>query len=36
MIDWCNANQGFIMVVLTLVYVIATIATSTGTRSMKL
>jgi len=26
MIDWCNANQGFVMVVLTLVYVIATIA----------
>ncbi|MDK2858069.1 MAG: hypothetical protein PWQ89_1188 [Verrucomicrobiota bacterium] len=26
MIDWCNTNQGFVMAVLTLVYVIATIA----------
>ncbi|QHI68587.1 hypothetical protein [Tichowtungia aerotolerans] len=26
MIEWCNANQGFVMTVLTLVYVIATIA----------
>lgn len=26
MINWCNSNQGFLMVLLTLVYVIATIA----------
>lgn len=25
MIDWCNSNQGFLMVVLTFVYVVATI-----------